>query len=72
MEMEQFMEINKKNIQDKIKEQMPHGGTPELKQVVVSLYICDVLKHFGLTRKNLTMEQVLGLAEIYKEYSVTE
>ncbi|URJ46359.1 hypothetical protein MF628_000886 [Paenibacillus polymyxa] len=72
-ELERFLEIHRKNIQDRLEnEKRLHGENPELKQIVVSLYICDVLKHFGLVRNNLTMEQVLGLAEIYKEYSVTE
>ncbi|MDP1512744.1 hypothetical protein L8C07_22785 [Paenibacillus sp. CMAA1739] len=63
MELEKFMEIHRRNVQGKLQEERPR--TEEQKQLVVALYIAEALNHL---RNNLTMEEVLGLTEIYREY----
>jgi hypothetical protein len=63
MELEKFMGIHRRNIQDKLQEERPR--TDGQKQMVVALYIAEALNHL---RNNLTMEEVSGLTEIYREY----
>ncbi|WP_235193543.1 hypothetical protein [Paenibacillus polymyxa] len=66
MNLERFLEIHRRNIQDKLQEERPR--TDEQKQIVVALYIAEALNH---RRNNLTMEEVLGLTEIYRDYRRT-
>ncbi|WP_228552638.1 hypothetical protein, partial [Paenibacillus polymyxa] len=66
MDLERFLEIHRRNIQDKLQGERPR--TDEQKQIVVALYIAEALNHL---RNNLTMEEVLGLTEIYRDYRRT-
>nr|WP_196771865.1 hypothetical protein [Paenibacillus polymyxa] len=51
MELEKFMEIHRRNVQDKLQEERPQ--TEEQKQLVVALYIAETLNHL---RNNLKID----------------